>query len=822
MSETWTIRWALICSVSLVLISPVPGAGVEDGEGLVFFEERIRPALVKYCYECHSEESGKSKGGLMVDTREGLLSGGDTAAAVVPGDLAGSLLVTAMRYEDEDYEMPPKEKVPDGVLADFEKWVAMGAPDARVSAAPVEVATEIDVEAGRAFWAYRVPEDVGLPPVGEASWARTGVDLFVARGLAGAGLAPAEDADALTLIRRLYFVITGLPPGSEEVREWERRIRGVAGSGLRQEGVRALVDYLLGAEAYGERWGRHWLDVARFAESTGGDSNSVYPHAWRYRNYVIDSFNADTPYDRFILEQLAGDLLPISDDGEWARNLVATGFLAAGVKLVGEEDDRKFFADVVDEQIDATTRAFLATTVSCARCHDHKTDPIPQSDYYALAGIFRNTETHYGLIKAQARQFSTLLDVSGMGLEEVRVVLGGEELARLEAERDAAAAKMDEIMATIRSGGHVNRSTLRRSRTARDRTEAALQAYDGNGAPRTFVMGVQERDALLETRLLVRGELDKPGQVVPAGFVQVMSPWQEHGLPEGVTGGGRLELAEWIASPEHPLTARVMVNRIWHYLFGQGLVRTVDDFGATGEAPSHPELLDYLARRFVESGWSVKSIVREIVLSRAWQQSSAHDVEKHAVDPDNRLLWRMSPRRLEAEAIRDAMLAASGRLERVRPAGSYLAGVGEGAVGKAVFEPEIRAIEEPVRSVYLPRVRNVLPEAMELFDAPDASLVIGARATTTVPLQALYMMNGEFVRLQAEALAAELVNLPSGERIEEASLRMYGRPATLGEREGAREFAHAMRLAGERRTEREVLAAYCQALFCAAEFSRLD
>jgi hypothetical protein len=357
------------------------------------------------------------------------------------------------------------------------------------------------------------------------------------------------------------------------------------------------VDHLLESPQYGERWGRHWMDVARFAESTGGDQNNVFQHAWRYRDWVIDAFNSDKPYDQFIREQIAGDLLPIANDQEWADNVIATGFLAVGTKLVGEEDQQKFFADLVDEQIDATTRAFLATSVACARCHDHKFDPIPQSDYYAMAGIFRSTETHYGLLKAQARQATTLLDLTGLGPPPGTPPLKKEEFAALIKARDDARQTVDDAMRKIRAGENVFRGTLRRIRSDRDETEAALQSYTSAGEPRVFAMGTQDRDFPLATRLLVRGELDKPAQSVPRGVLQVLSPRGKHSLPTESKGSGRLELANWIAWHQNPLTARVMSNRVWHWMFGRGLVRTVDDFGSTGDRPTHPELLDYLANR---------------------------------------------------------------------------------------------------------------------------------------------------------------------------------------------------------------------------------
>lgn len=669
----------------------------------------------------------------------------------------------------------------------------------------------------RDFWSFQPQRKVAPPVVKDAAWPLNDVDRFILAAMEKNDLKPAQAVDARTLVRRLFFMLCGLPPSSEFVEHWNREI----GPDLNQTAIASLVDTLLKSPRFGEHWGQHWLDVTRFAESTGGDANGIHPHAWRYRDYVIDSLNADKPFDQMIREQIAGDLLPIGSDREWAQNLVATGFLAVGQKLVGEVEDRKFFADLVDEQIDATTRAFLGLTVSCARCHDHKTDPIPQADYYALAAIFRNTETHYGLIKAQSRQYSTLLDATGLGLPAGREVLPATELAKLRAERDAADQKMDEVMKTIRGGDGVTRAMLRRSRTQRDETEAALQSYDSKGNPLTFVMGVQDRDAPIETRLLERGELDKPGALVKPGFISVL-PSQPLRLSKG---SGRLQLAAWIASPQNPLTSRVIANRVWHWLFGSGLVRTVDDFGASGERPSHPELLDHLALRMIDHKGSLKAMIRELVLSRTWQQSSAFDAANAERDPDNRLLWRTNPHRLEGESVRDAMLAVSGRLSLLRPVIPLITAAGEGTVGQAVFEPEIRKIEADVRSVYLPRVRTVLPEMLELFNAPDASNVTGARETTTVPLQALHGLNSAFVRRQAEGFADRIAQKSLQEQLDFAWLTAFSRPPTNQERELANTFlfkTEAGLKLDRDAARREALVIFAKSLLCAAEFTILD
>ncbi|EMI17702.1 protein containing DUF1549 [Rhodopirellula maiorica SM1] len=794
---------------------------------------------MKHCYECHSSASGKSKGGLKVDSLEALLRGGDTGPAIAGRSLDKSLLYEAISY-DGDYQMPPKGKLPSEVIADFRNWILAGAPDPRVTKINEDVQTEIDIEKGREFWAYRLPVHHDPPEHKNTDWPRTSIDQFVLAKWNEKGLTPVDDAPAQALVRRLYFVIIGLPPTAEESQRWTARMDSSTSDAARQQIVFELVDHLLDLPQFGERWGRHWMDVARFAESTGGDQNNVFQHAWRYRDWVIDAFNSDKPYDQFVREQLAGDLLPIADDQEWADNLIATGFLAIGVKLVGEEDQQKYFADLVDEQIDTTTRAFLGTSVACARCHDHKFDPIPQTDYYAMAGIFRATETHYGLLKAQARQATTLIDLTGMGPKSGQPELSKQEYAELVQARDDAKKTLDDAMRKIRSGENVFRGLLRKYRSDRDETEAALQAVLTSGQARVFAMGTQDREFPLPTRLLVRGELDKPAQEVPRGLLRVLSPPGKHtlttwtkdaavrhektddglGASSYFSDSGRLELAQWIASERNPLTARVMVNRIWHWMFGRGLVRTVDEFGVSGDPPTHPELLDYLANQFVEDGWSTKKLIRQIALSRTWQLSSKHDDKNFDVDPDNQFLWQMNRRRLEAEAVRDAMLVVSGNLDSQRPLGTLLRDVGEGNVGQNVFEPVIRAIESNHRSVYLPRVRGVLPEMLELFDAPDASLVTGSRETTSSPLQSLYLMNNPFVQLQAKGFADRVQQFPPSERIKQAYLIAFGRHPTTQQQQLAVEF---MRNVSESRlTTEEKLIAYCQTLLCTSEFNTID
>jgi cytochrome c553 len=816
------------CSMALVLLHLLLPAVVfaqqADTDGIRYFESNVRPILIENCYRCHSAESGKSKGGLRVDSREALLRGGDRGPAVVPGSPDESLLYRAVMYDDPDLEMPPTQKLRDNAIEKLRRWIQMGAPDPRTNDAAAEVQTGIDLRAGREYWAYKQPVKRIPPHDASAEWARTPIDRFIWSGFDEAGVKPVSDAETAMLVRRLFFVLIGLPPSPDETRRWHSRIEQQSSDEQRQRVIGELVDELLASRRYGERWGQHWLDVARYAESTGGDHNNVYQHAWRFRDYVIDSFNDDKPFDQFIREQIAGDLLPIANDREWASNVIATGFLAVGMKNVGEVDQEQFFADLVDEQIDVTSRAFLATTASCARCHDHKFDPIPQSDYFAIAGIFRSTETHYGLISAQARQSTTLLDLTGLGPPAGVPPLTRDQFRELVDARDAARDELDEAMSRIRAGEEVFRGTLRRLRSQRDETEAALQSFTDDGMPRVFAMGTQDREFPLATHLLVRGELDNRAQEVPRGVLQVLSRPGRHELPARTKGSGRVELADWIAAADNPLTARVIANRVWHWMFGRGIVLTVDDFGRAGVPPTHPELLDYLAIRLVELDWSIKALIREIALCRTWQLSSEFNAANFEIDPDNDRLWRFNRRRLEAEVIRDSMLAVSGRLDLDRPLGTYLQIVGEGGVGQNVFEPVIRAISTQTRSVYLPRVRNTLPEILSLFDAPDASLVTGARETTLSPLQALFLMNNEFTQAQALAVAAEIEGLPKDNQFEYLYQQLYARPPTANEYARGVAFLSALeRDPGSRNAgSMSPMAVYCQALLSTMEFQMID
>ena len=836
--------WRLLIGVvAIFALAPHSGRADEPtatkadtNEGIRFFESNIRPVLVKHCYECHSTQSSTSEGGLRVDSRQAIRKGGDRGPAVVPGSAAKSLLLAAVAHTDPDLKMPPpprKQQLPESVIADLRRWIEMGAPDPREETA---IARKGVQRADRDFWAYRAPDKPSVPKVGDAKWNRSDVDAFVVAKLHEHQLTPSPDADIATLLRRLHFDLVGLPPAVVAVDQFAAR---ATSDGI-EAALGSEVDRLLASPQFGERWGRHWLDVARFAESSGKDANISFPYAWRYRDYVIDCVTADVPYDRFLLEQLAGDLLPHESAQERARLLIATGFLAIGTKNLEELNAFQFLADIADEQIDTVTRAVLGSSVTCARCHDHKFDPISMRDYYALAGIFASTKTYFGTAVSPSNRvggdplplpLDAGLPVFHASIPAERVKRLQDELAALKKEeRD----KRDAAWKAVAAGEDASEIfTLRDALRIFWRTggiEGELEKVGTDGRALPLAMGVLDRESAVDVPLLKRGEIAQPGEVVVRGFPEVFTTNNSNRIPKG--SSGRLELARWLTDARHPLTARVMVNRIWSHVFGAGLVATVDDFGSTGELPSHPELLDFLAVRFVEQKWSVKSMIRELVLSRTYRQASTYQAAAFQIDPDNRLLWRASKRRLEAEAIRDAMLAVSGELNRTRPAASL--------VGKVILDRPIsligldKRLPEDLdgsvhRSVYLPVIRDRLPDVLELFDFAQSSFVTGARETTNVPTQALYLMNSPFVQLRAAALARR-VRAESGDNSTENVRRIFrlcfNRLPDSGEEARAVKFlATDTKAASEPNNaegQADSLTSFCQAILATAEFRNLD
>jgi cytochrome c553 len=809
----------VVACAGLLLAGASVGAQEKDAaaqpsaEQVAFFEKSIRPVLATKCYSCHSAESKKLKGGLRLDTKEGLLLGGDSGPALVPGNPGKSLLIQAISYRDKNLHMPPKEMLSDSVVADFEQWVRVGAPDPRLGGAPI-VRQTIDVEKGKQFWSFQRPKPTPPPVVNDTAWPRCDLDRFVLARLEAKGMRPVDDADSYALLRRVTFDLIGLPPSLEEIDAFvtDRAVDS-------QAALERVVDRLLAARGFGERWGRHWLDVARYAESSGRQVNFNYPFAWRYRNYVIDSFNADKPFDRFVCEQIAGDLLPAANPRQHAEQQVATGFLAIGPKVHSERNVLQFQMDVVDEQIDVLSQAFLGLSVACARCHDHKFDPIPQQDYYALAGILRSSETCYGTIRViQSFHAAPLIELdadSGMA--------PGQEPLTPEA-RTSLETLVKEIRARREEQARTNKPMTGADFNTLAITEAKLANLQPDGTPRRLAMAVREAKKSIDSPLYIRGEVEKPGPTVRRGFVQVIMD-KSPSLP--AQQSGRLELAHWLAGPANPLTARVFVNRVWKHLFGRGLVPTVDNFGAAGLPPTHPELLDQLALEFQNDGWSVKRLIRRIVLSRTYQLGAKYSATNDKSDPDNAFLWRMSPRRLEAEALRDAVLAVSGQLILAPPGSSPVHQAGEGPATALMRQLTQLDSRDFHRAVYLPVLRDNVLESLALFDFADPNQVVGERSSTNVPSQGLYLLNSPFIKGRAEAAADQLLThqaLGVAAKVQRAYLTFLGRPPSQREQQAAEAFlarypktlARDGVAAGLR--PKATWTAFSQALFASADF----
>ena len=688
---------------------------------------------------------------------------------------------------------------------------------------------QADLEAGRHHWAFNKPVAPEVPPVHDTAWPLGDIDRFLLAEMERAGVQPVADSSREALLRRLSFDLTGLPPEPGEIRDFLADSSAAA--------VDRVVDRLLASPRFGERWARHWLDVARYAESSGKETNLPFPHAWRYRDWVIEAFNDDMPYDDFLKAQIAGDLLKHSGPADQARKIVATGFLALGPKGLNERDRRQFQMDLVDEQIDVVSQSMLGLTLACARCHDHAFDPVTQRDYHALAGIFMSTETLYGTgAQLQNVHPSTLIELpSGAGLPSALAPLSAEEHARLERQVDDLAenaqAVIREAAAARAEGKEPNgTATFLRVQGARARLSSARSDRDQfheDGSPRPLAMGVLDRPQAVDSPLLQRGDVDQPGETVPRGLVEVLcAPDEPTKIAEG---SGRLDLAFWIASRDNPLAARVMVNRVWLKLMGEGIVSTPDNFGIMGAEPSHPSLLDHLAVVFMEDGWSVKQLVRRIVTSRAYRLAAVHDDANHAIDPDNRLRWRMDQRRLDAEAIRDAMLAVAGTLDVSPVPGSPVARVREDRQGMARLVASLRQEPAFCRSVYLPIVRDQLPEFLAVFDFPDSSLVSGRRDATNVPAQGLFLLNHPHVVALARSFAQRVAALPDGpeDRWCQAFEMALGRRPGPGDIAAIHAFRadvpapSAERANGAAQAESRALVAYCQALFATAEFRHI-
>jgi cytochrome c553 len=762
------MRFALVLLCLLSLGSAAVAGPTPPQEQLRFFESRIRPLLAAHCFSCHGPE--KQKGGLRLDTAEHFRKGGASGPLVAADKPEQSLFLKAIRWTDDELRMPPKGRLPQREIADLVKWIETGAvfPQTTPAVDPTAVA--------RTHWSYRPMASPTVPAIRNPqpqfrdtrSVCRNPIDHFILARLESAGLNLAPPADRRTLIRRVTFDLTGLPPTPAEIDAFL--------ADRSPEAFERVVDRLLASPRYGERWGRHWLDVARYSDSNGLDENIAHGNAWRYRDYVVTSFNADKPYDRFLTEQLAGDLLPAADEQQRHEQLVATGFLALGPKVLAEVDEVKMEMDIIDEQLDTLGRAFLGLTLGCARCHDHKFDPVTQEDYYALAGIFKSTRTmeHFRKI---ARWHENPL-------------AGAAELARKEVHDRQVARRKQAIADFIKQANEKLKATLPKGTALPAKPEALypeatkaelkklrdeLAAFEKQAPELPSAMGVCERE-VQDLPVHLRGSHLTLGKLVPRRLPRFLAASEP---PLGKAQSGRLELARWLTRPDHPLTARVLVNRVWRWHFGRGLVPTPDNFGRLGEAATHPELLDWLARDFIENGWSFKKLHRTILLSATYQQASVNPrsaAVAASVDADNRLWWRQDVRRLEAEAIRDAILAVAGSLDG-RMGGPVL----HVANRQFLFDHTSKdrtKYDSVRRSLYLPVIRNHVYDFFALFDFPDPAVSSGDRATTTVAPQALFWLNSDLVRQSCERLADSLPRAANDDagRVRALYLRAYGRP----------------------------------------------
>lgn len=967
---------ATVFSLSLTLTVAMPGKlwATDEAQQRQFFEAKIRPVLVEHCYKCHGAE--QAKGGLRLDVAASMLQGGDSGPALVPGEPDESLILEALRYES--FEMPPTGRLSAAVVANFERWIADGAWDPRKGATTSDTASGgsasgVDWAAGREHWAFQplpaIQDALDSVPPPPSRWSESPVDCFLESRLQAEQLPPNPDASPSTLVRRLYLDLTGLPPTPEQQHEGLRL--------LRSHQLSRLVDTLLESTQFGVHWGRHWLDVARYADSNGGDFNATFHNAWRYRNYVVEAFNKDKPYDQFVREQIAGDLLPAESPAQRTEQLVATGFLMLGTKMLSERDKRKLFLDVADEQVSTMGAVFLGMTLGCARCHDHKFDPIPTQDYYALAGIFLNTRTLHGESQkyvstwqrvklpadpehvAAVESFNQRKQALEGEVKELDKKLKGAR--KLLAEQsdatvidDAAAKKTGAWKSSTYKSPFVGEGYIHDNREGKgeksveftlakfepgryalhfsyphhssharqlpvdviigdqttrcmvdetkkpnvDERYASLGVFDlpadtaikvrvtttategyvivdsirfqrldadpaNDGLESEALVAAKSRVAALEQSLesakkelkqltasepkplpeafavadlseakdweqCIRGDHANLGDIVPRGFLQIL-PGNNASFDE--SSSGRLQLAEWLVAADNPLPARVYVNRVWQHVFGAGLVRTVDNFGALGELPSHPELLDYLAARFKtprgKNGWagSTKALVRELVLSHAYRISAAHSDRGWKADPENRLLSRAHRRRLSAESIRDSMLMMAGELE-LSPAGSPVPGLGTLVTNNSANAKQYERKSTSQRSIYLPVIRNELPDFLTTFDFADPDLVVGRRPVTNVPAQTLLLLNSPFV-MDCAAKAAERIldsQDPESEAniahwIDEAYALVLCRPPTAEERERAAAFVQS---AGSSDAWPQQLERYIHVLFASTEFRMLE
>lgn len=814
-------------------------AAVPASDSPEFFAEKISPLLTSHCVACHGPE--KQEGGLRLDSLAGLSAGGEAGPVIVPGSAAESVLAGAIGYADEALAMPPEGKLPDEAIQAIRSWIDGGAHHPAGKIETPALKPPFDPVAKRAFWSLTAPVRATLPAVHDPANVANPIDAFVVARLDLEGIEPAAVADKATLLRRASFALTGLPPTPDEIdaflvdespEAWDR-----------------VIDRLLASPRYGEHQARHWLDVVRYADSNGLDENIAHGNAWRYRDWCITAFNRDEPFDAFLRAHLAGDLLV--DEGiapaRRAELLTATGFLAMGPKVLAEGDQQKLLADIIDEQIDTTGKAFMGLSLGCARCHDHKFDPVSQADYYALAGVFKSTQTMESLARiakwhendvASPEEQATLAaarDRLAEQKQQIDQLVAGTRATLVQASAaPPAGVAAPAAGAAAETGSQAAAAPEIPEEQFPDEVKGKLAALreeqkqlEGALPQLPTAMGVKE-GVTEEARIAVRGSHLTLGRRVGRGVPVVLEI--DTALAAPPAGSGRKELAEWLTDRRHPLTARVFVNRLWRWHFGRGIVPTTDNFGFQGEKPTNQALLDWLAVEFVESGWSVKQMHRLILRSRTWRLASdaaacATRVRAEEVDATNVLHWRGDVRRLEAESVRDATLAVSGLLDTTM-GGSML------HVANRAFLFDHTSIDgtkydSPRRSIYLPVIRNHLYDAFWLFDCTDGAVPNGNRGTSTVASQALYLLNSEFELGCAEALAKGIfAAAPADASLRPTILyrRVCGRMPTENEgrlvTEAVRDLKGALAADGVAEGERALRAwtAVAQAILAGNEF----
>ncbi|MFZ9792390.1 MAG: DUF1553 domain-containing protein [Gemmataceae bacterium] len=765
------------------------------------FEKKVRPLLVERCWKCHGEETSRSE--LRLDSREAILKGGKRGRAVETSIPPASLLLQVVKRTGE-LKMPPDGPLSPQQVADLELWVNQGAVFPK--------ATKI-AKAESSHWSFLPLANPKLPSVKKHAWVTNPIDQFILSKLEAANIQTSPEADRLSLIRRLSLDLTGIAPTYDEIQTF---IQDQSPNAYEK-----LVDRYLASPAYGERWGRHWLDIARYADSNGLDENVAHGNAWRYRDYVIRSMNENLPFNQFIIEQIAGDLLPHKSLTEKHSRLVATGYLSLGPKVLAEVDKKKMEMDIIDEQIETMGKTFMGMTLGCARCHDHKFDPISTGEYYSLAGVFKSTKTMESLVTiAKWNENVIASEAEEKSFKEHSAKIAASKKAAedfLEEQRKQLEAK-DKLPKDKKATAKEVEAKLEESAKAELKKIKDVTASLEKSLPEVATaMGVSEGN-ITDVAIHLRGNTERLGKVMPRAVPVVLSANKQPKFSE--KSSGRLEIARWVASDANPLTARVIVNRVWRWHFGQGIVASVDNFGLLGEKPSHPELLEWLAKYFTSHDWSIKDLHRLILLSSTYRQSSANVPESARKDSGNRLYWRFTPRRMEAEVIRDSMLSITRELDRSM-GGSMLQ-----VKNRAFFfdhtSKDTTKYDSPRRSVYLPIVRNNLYEVFSLFDSTDAAVANGDRASTTIAPQALFFLNSKLVMDSAETLAKRA--LGQGSLLESQISFLYetalGRAATPSEIAHGKDF---LGKAGALTTDNptKAMAALAQVVLASNEFVTL-